>query len=139
MWKERLVKFLEIYAVFVLSALLVNLSMELLIPTPEEKQALMIIIFYMMFSFFGSLIYLLKNYRPVRMGLLSLVLGFVLEFVLMKPDWVLKIYAFNVDGDAIGAVLVTSLYWFIAWGIPSYVLHRYVFRDSPGSKLTSKK
>jgi hypothetical protein len=128
MWKGKVVNFLKIYAVFILFALLVNLSMELLIPTPEEKQATMIIMFYMLFSLFGSLIYLLKNYRAVRMGLLSLVIGFVLEFAFMRPDWVLKIYGLNIGGDVIGAVLVTSLYWFIAWGIPSYVLHRYVFK-----------
>jgi hypothetical protein len=128
MWKERLVRFVKIYLVFILFALLVNLSMELLIPTPEEKQATGIIMFYMIFNLFGSLIYHLKSYRPFKMGLLSLLIGFILEFSFMRPDWVLKIYAFSIGGDVIGAVIVTSFYWFIAWGIPSYVLHRYIFK-----------
>jgi hypothetical protein len=128
MWKERSVNFLKVYTVFILFALLVNLSMEILIPTPEEKQVAGIIMFYLIFSFFGSLIYLLKNYRPVKMGMLSFLIGFILEFAFMRPEWVLKIYGFNIGGDVIGAVLVSSLYWFIAWGIPSYALHRYLFK-----------
>jgi high-affinity Fe2+/Pb2+ permease len=128
MWKERLVDFLKVYAVFILFALLVNLSMEILIPTAEEKQVTGIIMFYLIFSFLGSLIYLLKNYRPVKMGLLSLLIGFILEFAMMRPEWVLNIYNSNITGDVIGAVLVTSLYWFIAWGIPSYALHRFIFK-----------
>jgi hypothetical protein len=128
MWKKRAVDFLKVYAVFILFSMLVNLSMELLIPTPEEKQATGIIIFYTIFSFFGSMIYLFRKYRPVRMGLLSLLIGFLLEFALMRPAWVMNIYGLSITGDVIGAVLVSSLYWFIAWGIPSYALHQYVFK-----------
>ena len=128
MWKERLVDFLKVYSVFILFALLVNVSMEMLIPTPEEKQLTGIVLFYLMFSFFGSAVYLLKKYRALAMGLLSLVIGFVLEFAFMRPEWVLNIYAVTISGDVVGAVVVSALYWFVAWGIPSYILHRYLFR-----------
>lgn len=127
--KDRLLKFLKIYLAFILFALLVNLSMEILIPTPEEKQVLGIVMFYMLFSITGSLVFLFKGYRPLKMGLLSFVLGFFFEFAFMRPDWVLKIYSLEVGGDVFGAVIVSAVYWFIAWGIPSYFLHRYVFRS----------
>jgi hypothetical protein len=124
MRKEMFVDFFKVYAVFILFPLLINLSMEILIPTAEEKQVTGIIMFFLIFSFFGSLIYLKKNYRWVKMGMLSLLIGFILEFAFMRPEWVLNIYNSNITGDVIGAVLVTSLYWFIAWGIPSFALHR---------------
>ncbi|MCW4020776.1 MAG: hypothetical protein NWF14_06080 [Candidatus Bathyarchaeota archaeon] len=54
------------------------------------------------------------------MEMLSLVIGFILEFTLMKPEWVQNIYAFKIEGDVIGAVFVSSLYWFIAWGAPAH-------------------
>ena len=127
-WKEWSVKFLKIYIVFILFALLVNLSMEVMIPTPEEKQMTGIIMFYLIFSFFGSLIYILKSYRPVKMGMLSFVIGFIMELIFMRPQWVLKIFGLNIGGDVIVAALVSSLYWFIAWGIPSYILQRYFFK-----------
>jgi hypothetical protein len=129
MAKEKIIRFLEIYAVFMLFALLVNLSMELLIPTPEEKQAAGIVMFYALFSIPGSIVLLLKNYSPVRMGLLSLILGFVFEFSFMLPDWVLNIYALKIGGDVAGAVVVSAFYWFIAWGLPSYAIHKYLARS----------
>ena len=109
-WKEWSVKFLKIYIVFILFALLVNLSMEVMIPTPEEKQMTGIIMFYLIFSFFGSLIYILKSYRPVKMGMLSFVIGFIMELIFMRPQWVLKIFGLNIGGDVIVAALVLSLY-----------------------------
>jgi hypothetical protein len=129
MARGKIIRFLEIYAVFMVFALLVNLSMELLIPTPEEKQATGIVMFYALFSIPGSIVLLLKNYRPVRMGLLSLVLGFVFEFAFMLPDWVLNIYTLKMGGDVIGAVIVSAFYWFIAWGLPSYAVRKYLAKS----------
>jgi hypothetical protein len=126
--KEAIIKFLKIYAVFMLFALAVNLSMELLIPTPEQKQPLGIIMFYLLFNIPGSVVFLKKSYDPLRMGLLSLVLGFVFEFTFMLPDWVRRIYAFNIDGGVIVAIAVSAFYWFIAWGAPSYVFQKYIMK-----------
>lgn len=111
-------RFPVVYGVFVLFALAVNLSMEMLIPVPEAKDPLGIIMFYLIFSAPGSVIFLVKNYRPVRMGLLSAVLGMIFEFTFMRPDWVIN---FNIGGAA-----VSTVYWFIAWGVPSYFLHRFI-------------
>jgi len=127
--KDNIIKFLKFYFVFMLCALLISLSMEMLIPTPEVKQALGIIMFYTIFNFVGCIIFLLKTYKPMKMGVLSLIIGFVLEFALMKPEWVQKIYIFKIDGDVIGALIVTSIYWLIAWGIPSYIIHKYLNKN----------
>ena len=117
---------LTTYAVFMGFLLLVNLSMELLIPTPEEKNAIGIIIFYLIFSLPGAALLLYKKCRPLMMGILSLALGFFFEFAFMKPDWVMQLYALRFTGDALGAVVVSAFYWFIAWGAPAYLHGRFL-------------
>jgi hypothetical protein len=130
--KEKLITFLKIYAVFILVALLINLTMEMTIPTPEEKDAVGIAFFYLLFSLPGSLIFLFKKYRPLIMGLLSFVIGFLMEFTFMRPEWVMKIYSLQVTGDVIGAVIISAIYWFIPWGIPSFVLRRFIIKGGQG-------
>jgi hypothetical protein len=120
----NILKFLKIYAVFMVFVLVVNLSMEVFIPTPEEKNVIAIIIFYLIFNLFGSLIFFLKSYKPEIMGGLSFVIGFVLEFAFMRPDWVNKIYALEISIGIFIAVVISAIYWIIAWGIPAYVLDR---------------
>ena len=127
--KAKLLKFLKIYIAFFLVAMLINLTMELTIPTPEEKNAFGIITLYILFSLPGSLIFLFKNYKPQIMGLFSLVIGFFFEFAFMRPDWVMKIYALNI-GESIGAVIISAIYWFIPWSIPTYVLQRYIIKET---------
>lgn len=113
-------RFLAIYLIFVLFALLVNLSMEMIIPTPEVKEPMNIVFFYTIFQFVGSLVFLLKDFESGKMGFLSLVAGFILEFTLMNPEWVKSIYSLSIGGDVIVAAIVSAFYWFIAWGGPSY-------------------
>jgi hypothetical protein len=108
------------------SALLINLSMEMFIPTPEEKQPLGIIFFYMMFNFVGSIVLLLKNYQAKIMGILSLILGFIFEFVFMRPDWVQNIYNFNINEGVLGGFLISALYWFIPWSVPTLIFHKFL-------------
>ena len=123
--KSFALRFLKIYLVFFLFSILVNLSLELLVPTPEEKDPTGIIMFYSIFDLVGSLIYFYKKFRARIMGGLSFILGFICEFTFMRPEWVLKIYDLSINGDVIVAVLVSSVYWFIAWFIPSFILHKY--------------
>ncbi len=118
----KLVKFFKIYSVFMAIALAINLSLEMLIPTPEEKNALVIVVFYLLFNLIGSSIFLFKSYRPLKMGTLSFVLGFIFEFTFMRPDWVQSIYALSIGGDVISAVIVSAIYWFIPWGVPAYII-----------------
>lgn len=127
--KDRVINFLKIYLVFLSFALAINLPLEILVPTPEKEkiiaeygwnlfiqyQVRAIVIFYMIFNFVGSIIFLFKIYRPIKMGVLSLIAGFILEFSFMKPDWVQNIYAIKIGGAVIGAVIVSSLYWIIPW------------------------
>lgn len=124
--KAKLLKFLKIYVVFFMVAMLINLTMELVIPTPEEKNASAIVFFYMLFSLPGALIFLFKNYKPQIMGLLSLVIGFFFEFAFMRPDWVMNIYALNI-GASIGAVIISAIYWFIPWSVPAFLLQKYKY------------
>lgn len=126
--KDKLVKFLKIYFVFILVALLINLTMEMTIPTPEEKNAIGIAMFYLLFSLPGSLVFLFKNYRPLIMGLLSFVIGFLMEFSFMRPEWVMKIYSLTVGPGEIVAVIVSAVYWFIPWGVSAFILQRYILK-----------
>jgi hypothetical protein len=103
--------------------------METLIPTPEEKQVAGIVIGYMIFNFFGGLIFLFKNYEAKKMGLLSLTLGFILEFAFMKPDWVQNIYTFNIAEPVIAALIISAFYWFTMWGGPSYIIRKYLIKN----------
>ena len=82
-------------------------------------------ILYALLSLIGLLILLKMEYTPVRMGVLSLVLGFVIEFFFMKPDWVYTIARFQITAGVVIAVLLSALYWFLVWGFPSYMIKRY--------------
>ena len=130
MRKNGISKFLKIYALFFLFALLINLSLEivlrLILWIPEALDIRGIIIFFSIFSFFGTLIFFYKSYRPRKMGLLSLVFGQICEFTFMKPEWVQNFYALEISMDAIIPFILSSIiYWFPAWFIPSYIIHKY--------------
>ena len=94
---RSVVKFLQVYIVFVAFVLLVNLSLELLVSPENRKiieehgwtyflqhQLVGIIIFFLIFSFVGAAIFLKTSYNPRKMGILSFIIGFVLEFTIMK-------------------------------------------------------
>jgi hypothetical protein len=136
---ETVIKFLRIYFIFIAFVLVINLSMELLISPENHKiiaeygwmyflqnQLISIILFFSLFSLVGTIIFLKTKYNTKKMGSLSLIAGFILEFALIKPDWVQNIYAFRIWGEVIGAILVSSFYWFVAWGIPSYIFNKRI-------------
>ena len=141
--KDKVTKFLKIFLVFLLFALATNLVMEIFVPTPEREEIVAehgwaymvqskvtgLTIFYAMFSFVGGVIFLSKSYKPLIMGLLSFVVGFVFEFAFMNPEWVQKISVLQVGGDVVVAVIVSAFYWFIPWGVPSYIFHRWIFKS----------
>lgn len=140
---NKVVKFLKIYLVFLLFVLTVNLSLELIVPTPERKAFIdehgftsfitekikVIVIFYMFYNLLGSIIFLIKNYKWNKMGLLSFLFGFFLEFLLMKPDWVQNICALRITPSVITAVIISALYWFGAWGAPAYILQKLFLKE----------
>lgn len=138
--QTRFVKFGMVYLVFVLSAVLVNVAMEIAIQTPEKAEIVAehgwghylavevrgTILLYALFNLVGGVIYISTNLRSVEMGATSLVFGFVLEFAFMRPGWVLHILALRVvPADAV-AVVVSAFYWYVAWGLPSYLIRCYV-------------
>ena len=65
------------------------------------------------------MILLKKGYRSREMGILSLVIGFILEFLWMRPDWVQDIFSLRITGGHVVAVIISGFYWFAAWGVPS--------------------
>ena len=119
--KKNIVRFLKIYLIFMLCFFLFNLTIELLVHPVEIG----IVVFYLMFHFIGSIIFLIKNYGPKQMGALSLVAGFIMEFTFMQPDWIHKIYTYNLEWGLIVTLAITAFYWFMAWAIPSYIIHKY--------------
>lgn len=130
--QKKFTKFLKIYLVFLLVALAVNLTLELIVPTPEKAKivseyglnyflthhARRIIIFYLGFSAIGALILLYKKYSFLKMGFLSFIIGFIFEFTFMQPDWVQNIYALEISGAVIATVIISALYWFVPWSVP---------------------
>ena len=119
------------------SAVLLNLSMEVIFG-PENRQALLeygwryliqhrligILTFYSIFNLAGTMILLKKGYGSQEMGILSLIIGFIFEFLWMRPDWVQDLSSLRITGGVVVAVIVSAFYWFAAWGVPSRFLHR---------------
>jgi len=129
--KDGIIEFLKIYLVFILFAVWINLFLEIslrfIFEIPETLDVKGIMIFFSIFNFFGALIFFFRKYKAKIMGLLSLVLGQVCEFSFMRPEWVQKIYALEIGMDVIMPFIISSIiYWFPAWLIPSYVIHRYL-------------
>lgn len=138
--QSRLAKFVKVYVVFMLSSLLANVAMEIVVPTPEKGRIVAehgwghylavnvrgVVVFYAVFSLVGSTIYFDSNLRSVEMGFSSLVLGFVLEFAFMRPEWVVNTMALQLKPGDIIAILVSAFYWYVAWGLPSYLIMRYL-------------
>ena len=129
--KDGIIEFLKIYLVFILFAVWINLFLEIslrfIFEIPETLDVKGIMIFFSIFNFFGALIFFFRRYKAKIMGLLSLVLGQVCEFSFMRPEWVQKIYALEIGMDVIMPFIISSIiYWFPAWLIPSYVIHRYL-------------
>ncbi len=138
----RLAGLMKIYAVFMLSALLVNVALEIVVPTPEKGKVIAehgwghylavnvggIVLFYVIFNLVGSTIYYDTNLRSVEMGLASLVLGFFLEFAFMKPNWALHILAMKPGPIDVVAFIISVLNWCAAWGLPSYIIQRYIMK-----------
>ena len=138
--QPRLVKFVKVCLVFVLLAVLTNVAMEITVPTPETAGVVAehgwshyltvnvrsLILFYALYNLIGGVIYNSTNLRSVEMGVFSLAVGFALEFAFRKPDWVHHILALQpTPGDFVG-VVVSMFYWYIAWGLPSYLIGRYL-------------
>jgi len=129
--KDKIIEFLKIYLVFILFAVLINLFLEIslrfIFEIPETLDVKGIMIFFSIFNFFGALIFFFRRYKAKIMGLLSLVLGQVCEFSFMRPEWVQKIYALEIGMDVFMPFIISSIiYWFPAWLIPSYAIHRYL-------------
>ena len=136
--------FLKIYLTFLSLSLLINLLLLEIIfgstAIPEYKEEieqkgwwrffcemlLGVSIFYALFSLAGSLVFIKERYEPKKMGLLSVALGLLLEFAFMRPDWVQNIYALRIGGSEAVAVILSSLYWFIPWSVPSYLLNEFI-------------
>ena len=153
MKRSAVIRFLKIYLVFWLFAVAISVViMEIIIGSlivPERQEFASehgmtaytfevffgTTIFYTIFSFFGALIFYFKNYSYKKMGILSLLLGFILEFTILQPNipegegsgasWVQGWYNLNITGETIVGTLISAIYWFIGWGLPSYVIHKY--------------
>ncbi len=82
-------------------------------------------VLFLIISLVGTIVFLKTGFRPRIMGILSWALGFLLEFTLMKPEWVQSLLNLTPTEDAIGAIIVSSIYWLIPWGLPSYLLYRF--------------
>ncbi|MBU7045651.1 MAG: hypothetical protein HXS54_04375 [Theionarchaea archaeon] len=130
--------FLKKYLLFYVSVLVVVIPLELIF-SPNHRVTIVeygwsyfirnslvgMGVLYALLSFIGLLILIKREYTPVKMGVLSLILGFVIEFLFMKPGWVYSIAHFQITAGVIIAVLLSAFYWFAVWGFPSYMLKRY--------------
>jgi len=138
--QSRLVKFVKVNLVFMLLAVLTNFAMEITVPTPEKAggdaehgwdhylvvDVRSLILFYALFNLIGGVIYNSTNLRSVEMGVFSLTVGFVLEFAFRRPNWVLHILDLQPTPGDLVAIVVSMFYWYVSWGLPSYLIGRYL-------------
>jgi hypothetical protein len=113
---------------FVAIVLLLSIPLELLITTSaEQKEAFGLLvsclIIYTIYGSVGSVIHLKKISSAKWMGVASLTIGFILEFLLIKPSWVQDIYAMNL-GNALAPTVISGVYWFLIWALPTYILRK---------------
>jgi len=62
-----------------------------------------------------------------------------LEFTVLQPSipegkssgasWVEEWRNLEITGETIAGTIISAFYWFIAWGIPSYIIHRYIIKS----------
>ena len=130
--------FLKKYLMFYISVLVVVIPLELIF-SPNHRVTIAeygwgyfirnslvgMGILYAILSLIGLLILLESGYTPVKMGVFSLILGFLIEFLFMKPDWVYAITSLRITGGVFIAVLLSAIYWFAVWGVPSYIIKKY--------------
>jgi len=156
--RSTVIRFLKIYLVFWLFAVAVSVViMEIIIGSlivPERQEFASehgmtaytfevffgTTIFYTIFSFFGALIFYFKNYNYKKMGLLSLLLGFILEFTILQPNipegegsgasWVQGWYSLNISGETIVGTLISAIYWFMSWAIPTYIIYKFLIKQT---------
>jgi len=135
---KKLLKFLKTFAIFFIAPMLINMSMEMALG-PENREMIAtqglaqfmstkfvgISSFYAIFGLLGAGVYLKKGYHFKTMGKASLALGFIFEFLFMRPSWVRGILSLRINGGVIVAVIVSAFYWWIVWGLPSYVIQKY--------------
>ncbi|MBC7130351.1 hypothetical protein H5T51_03905 [Candidatus Bathyarchaeota archaeon] len=153
--KRSFIRFLKTYAVFWLFAIAVSvLFLEIVVGfllVPERREYATehgasdysstvffgTAMFYGIFNFFGALIFHLKRFRPKRMGLLSLIAGFILEFSRVLQGgiqesegsgaiWVQGWYNLNLSGETIMGTLISAAYWFVAWAGPTYIIYKFL-------------
>ena len=89
--------------------------------------------FFFVFSIPGFLLFISKKFDFIKMGLFSLFAGFILEFSGFFPvvcgepmNWLHNWHSFADQYWVVLGTLLSSLYWFAAWAIPSYVISQYL-------------
>ncbi len=125
---RRFTKFLGIFLLWALgvNALILETMGRVILKIPEPWDP-GIFFFYSLFSLVGAILLFFSDCNAKKMGILSLVVGLLLEFTFMKPEWVQKFYALEINGEAIAPLIASSiLAWFPIWFFPSYLVHKYV-------------
>lgn len=137
MVKKRLILFIVI-------TLVVTLTMELTF-SPEKRQIwnergtiglltsmefIGTIIFLFMYGIIGGTLHQKKIRNPAYLGILSLIIGHICEFTFMRPAWVRMLLGeipLN-QNEVTLAIMISSIFWFIAWAIPAYITGRLKLR-----------
>jgi len=115
--RPETLKFMEklfaILAVFWLTALLFNLSLEMTVPAPEEKTASGVARDYLVFNLIGCAVFFLSGLSPKRMGILSLLAGMLfMEYLYARPEWLRGLLG-GQFGENVGGMLVSCGWWFL--------------------------
>ncbi len=87
--------------------------------------------FWVLYCILGVGIFLKKENNPKIIGAYSWVLGYMLEFTWIRPNWVQAILG-EIEMsrlELLAAVLVSSLCWFMSWALPAYVIIRFLVKE----------
>ncbi|OYT42582.1 MAG: hypothetical protein B6U78_00885 [Candidatus Aenigmarchaeota archaeon ex4484_224] len=124
MEKQKILTFFKFYSIFLLFPLIINLPLEILHSFSADIFG--IIIFFIIFNSFGCFLFFFKNLDYKQMGILSLIFGMFLEFTLMKPEWVIQFYNLIILPENITALIVSSIYWFLPWSLPTLTIQKFL-------------
>jgi hypothetical protein len=136
---SNIAKFLKTYLLFMTFILTVNMLMEIVVVKPEtlpiieeyswgyfiiSKLTGGILIMYALYDLLGTIIYYKLKLTPIKMGLIGLAVGMIMEFFFMKPDWVMRFYSLDISFGVIGGLITTAFYWYIPWAAPPYLINK---------------
>ncbi|MBI9042950.1 MAG: hypothetical protein JEZ06_00615 [Anaerolineaceae bacterium] len=93
----------------------------------------MILLVFLPFSILACGVLIRERLHPLQMGLLSLFVGLIDETLALVGGngslFFVDIFSSNFDLLSLLSLLITVIYWYSAWSVPSYFVYKYMFHQ----------